>query len=97
MSNKNFLWCNHTLSNAFGFQTEEHPLKSMLEIIVKERLSEGDKARAHHHSDSQPHPSEQTPSRATLDMTDNVKQDEHILEGLQYDIPRYLLTYCNVM
>ncbi|XP_065102789.1 probable ubiquitin carboxyl-terminal hydrolase MINDY-4 isoform X1 [Paramisgurnus dabryanus] len=69
-------------------KTEEHPLKSMLEIIVKERLNEGDKARAHHHSDSQPHPSDQTPSRATLDVSDNVKQDERILEGLHYDIPR---------
>ncbi|KAA0714281.1 putative ubiquitin carboxyl-terminal hydrolase MINDY-4 [Triplophysa tibetana] len=52
-------------------KAEERPLKSMLEIIVKDMLSEGGKTRHHHHSDSQAHPSEQTTSRSALDMPDS--------------------------
>lgn len=69
-------------------KAEERPLKSMLEIIVKDRLSEGDKTRHHHHSDSQAHPLEQTGSRSALDMTESVKKDDIFRETLQCDLSR---------
>ncbi|KAI7798025.1 putative protein FAM188B, partial [Triplophysa rosa] len=69
-------------------KAEERPLKSMLEIIVKDRLSEGGKTRHHHHSDSQAHPSERTTSRSAFDMPDSVETDASFMESLQCDVSR---------
>lgn len=60
----------------------------MLEMIVKDRMSEGDKTRLHHHGDSQTHPLEQTMSSSSIDM--GVKRDQGCIESLLCDSPRYL-------
>ncbi|KAL1270078.1 hypothetical protein QQF64_032367 [Cirrhinus molitorella] len=49
-------------------KAEEHPLKSMLEIIVKDRMTESGKTKARRHGDSQAHPLEQTTSSSSIDM-----------------------------
>ncbi|XP_056585698.1 probable ubiquitin carboxyl-terminal hydrolase MINDY-4 isoform X2 [Triplophysa dalaica] len=73
-------------------KAEERPLKSMLEIIVKDRLSEGGKTGHRHHSDSQAHPSEQTTSRSAFDMPDSVETDGSFMESLQCDVSRFFET-----
>ncbi|XP_067250762.1 probable ubiquitin carboxyl-terminal hydrolase MINDY-4 [Chanodichthys erythropterus] len=67
-------------------KAEEHPLKSMLEIIVKDRMSEGDKTKLHRHGDNQAHPLEQTISSSSIDMS--VKRDQGCIESLWSDSTR---------
>ncbi|XP_016422082.1 protein FAM188B [Sinocyclocheilus rhinocerous] len=69
-------------------KAEEHPLKSMLEIIVKDRMSEGGKPKGCRHGDNQAHPLEQTISSSSMDMTGNVKREEDCMENLLGDSPR---------
>uniref|UniRef100_A0A673IUE5 Ubiquitin carboxyl-terminal hydrolase MINDY n=1 Tax=Sinocyclocheilus rhinocerous TaxID=307959 RepID=A0A673IUE5_9TELE len=76
-------------------KAEEHPLKSMLEIIVKDRMSEGGKPKGCRHGDNQAHPLEQTISSSSMDMTGNVKREEDCMENLLGDSPRYLFIYKN--
>uniref|UniRef100_A0A671R0R7 Ubiquitin carboxyl-terminal hydrolase MINDY n=1 Tax=Sinocyclocheilus anshuiensis TaxID=1608454 RepID=A0A671R0R7_9TELE len=76
-------------------KAEEHPLKSMLEMIVKDRMSEGGKTKGCRHGDNQAHPLEQTISSSSIDMTGNVKREEDCMENLLGDSPRYLFIYKN--
>ncbi|XP_050972935.1 LOW QUALITY PROTEIN: probable ubiquitin carboxyl-terminal hydrolase MINDY-4 [Labeo rohita] len=69
-------------------KAEEHPLKSMLEMIVKDRMSEGGKTKTRRHSDNQAHPLEQTTFSSSTDMTGNVKIEEDCMENLLCDSPR---------
>ncbi|KTF90282.1 hypothetical protein cypCar_00036974 [Cyprinus carpio] len=69
-------------------KAEEHPLKSMLEMIVKDRMSEGGKTKGRRHGDNQAHPLEQTTSSSSIDMTGNVKREEDCMENLLGDSPR---------
>lgn len=66
-------------------KVEEHPLKSMLEMIVKDRMSEGDRTKVRSHGDNQAHPLEQTMSISSLDMS--VKRDQGYMESLLCDRP----------
>ncbi|XP_016084802.1 protein FAM188B isoform X1 [Sinocyclocheilus grahami] len=69
-------------------KAEEHPLKSMLEMIVKDRMSEGGKTKGCRHGDNQAHPLEQTISSSSIDMTGNVKREQDCMENLLGDSPR---------
>uniref|UniRef100_A0A8C1U027 Ubiquitin carboxyl-terminal hydrolase MINDY n=1 Tax=Cyprinus carpio TaxID=7962 RepID=A0A8C1U027_CYPCA len=69
-------------------KAEEHPLKSMLEMIVKDRMSEGGKTKGRRHGDNQAHPLEQTTSSSSIDMTGTVKREEDCMENLLGDSPR---------
>ncbi|XP_058641105.1 probable ubiquitin carboxyl-terminal hydrolase MINDY-4 isoform X2 [Onychostoma macrolepis] len=63
-------------------KAEEHPLKSMLEMIVKDRMSEGGKTKGRRHGDNQ------TTSSSSIDTTGNVKIDKDCMENLLCEIPR---------
>ncbi|XP_052420160.1 probable ubiquitin carboxyl-terminal hydrolase MINDY-4 isoform X1 [Carassius gibelio] len=63
-------------------KTEEHHLKSMLEMMVKDRMSEGGKTKARRHGDNQ------TTSSSSTDTTGNVYREECCLEDLLCDSPR---------
>ncbi|XP_016379808.1 protein FAM188B-like, partial [Sinocyclocheilus rhinocerous] len=65
-------------------KTEEHPLKSMLEMIVKNRMSEGGKTKARRHGDNQ------TTSSSSIDTTGNVKREEDCMENMLCDSPSRL-------
>ncbi|KAG1973524.1 probable ubiquitin carboxyl-terminal hydrolase MINDY-4 [Pimephales promelas] len=65
-------------------KAEEHPFKSMLEIIVKVRMSEGDKTKIHHHGDNEAHPLEQT-----MSINTGVKREPDCMESLLCDSPRF--------
>lgn len=56
----------------------------MLEMIVKVRMSEGDKTKIRHHGDKEAHPLEQTMS---IDMS--VKREPGCMESLLCESPRY--------
>lgn len=62
----------------------------MLEIIVKDRMSEGDKTKLHRHGD-QARPLEQTMSSSSIDMS--VKRDQGCIESLWSDSTRYFFLY----
>ncbi|XP_016128472.1 protein FAM188B-like isoform X3 [Sinocyclocheilus grahami] len=63
-------------------KTEEHSLKTMLEMIVKDRVSEGGKTKARRHGDNQ------TTSSSSIDTTGNVKREEDCMETLLCYSPR---------
>lgn len=63
----------------------------MLEMIVKDRMSEGGKAKGHRQGDVQAHPLEQTMSSSSIDMTENIKRDDSCLQNLSSNSPRYLI------
>ncbi|XP_051980901.1 probable ubiquitin carboxyl-terminal hydrolase MINDY-4 [Xyrauchen texanus] len=68
-------------------KAEEHPLKSTLEIMVKEKMSEGGKARGRYHGDSHAAPLGQTMA-SSVDMTGRANRDEILMESLQREMPR---------
>lgn len=65
-------------------KAEEHPFKSMLEMMVKVRMSEGDKTKIRQHGDNEAHPLEQNMS---IDMS--VKREPGCMESLLCDSPRF--------
>lgn len=69
-------------------KAEEHPLKSMLEMIVKDRMSEGGKTKGHRQGDVQAHALDQTMSSSSIDMTETIKRDESCLHNLSSNNPR---------
>lgn len=61
----------------------------MLEMIVKDRMSEVDESKLHYHGDNHTHPLKQTMSSSSIDMS--VKRDQGCMESLVCEGPRYLL------